>query len=331
MSARTPALVLITALASSASAGDHAPDDAPAGTDDHHEHHGHHGHHGHEAHDPAPDRPPTVARAGAPSGDADDAHHGHARHAGHAEHAEHADAGVLGGGHHHGHGQGASWAASLGLIAATYDARLFSGDYQGAVAGARFARGRFALGASLPAYRLQKNGKVVGGIGDLMLHGHATLLGHGAVTAGVMGMASAPTGDGDQGLGMGHVMLMGDAWAAWTSARFAATGSLGYARALGGSLAHAEHGSATWPLVEPMNASEVTCGATGMVALARALATGLSVRGAVPIGDGATRLVGGVRVMWREGRVDTSVEIQGGLVGDPFGVRGVVETTLRFE
>jgi len=224
------------------------------------------------------------------------------------------------------------YSASLGLIVADYDAKLFTGDYQGLVAGAGWMRGRFAIGAKLPVYRLRKNGKGIDGLGDLMLHLHASVFGRGPLSAGVMVMASAPTGNGAQGLGMGHVMVMPDAWGSWVTRAFAISASVGYAHAFGGGAAHAEHGGGSmWPLVDPMNPSELTYGATGMVALGNALGAGVRAFGAVPIGDGETRLVAGVRVIWRAGRAETTVEIQNGVVGDPFGLRGIVATSVRFE
>jgi hypothetical protein len=74
----------------------------------------------------------------------------------------------------------------------------------------------------------------------------------------------------------------------------------------------------------------VTWTASGDIALARVLRAGARVSGAVPTGDGSTRVIGGVRVLWTEGRVDTAFEMQAGVAGDPFSVRGVFETALRF-
>jgi hypothetical protein len=79
-----------------------------------------------------------------------------------------------------------------------------------------------------------------------------------------------------------------------------------------------------------MNFQELTFTTSGELVLARQLRTGARLSGAVPVGEGATRVIGGVRVLWTEGRVDTAFEIQAGLAGDPFTVRGVVETALRF-
>jgi len=304
------ACLLVTLGAGSADA-----DDAPAAGEAPAHDHGHdHAAHDAHAHD---DKPAHDPAAHASHGD------GHAGHQ--AEHH-----GTLLGAHHR-HAHGSSYTMSLGLIAARYDARLYAGDYQGVVAGVRWARGRFGAAATVPAYRLTKNGKVVRGLGDVMAHGHVTLAARGAVAAGLMLMMSAPTGDDHAGLGMGHVMVMPEAWVAWAIPTFALIGSVGYSRALGGDNAHAEHGGGMWPLVDPMNASELPYGTTAMYALAPQLAVGARLAGAIPLDDGDHRLYGGVRVAWSAGRIDTAAEILGGIVGDPFGVRGVVETSVRFD
>ena len=86
-----------------------------------------------------------------------------------------------------------------------------------------------------------------------------------------------------------------------------------------------------WPLVAPMNAVELTYGADATIALASALATGVSVAGAHPTSNGTSRLIGGVRVIWLAGRTETVCELQHGFAGDPFEVRALIGTTFRFE
>lgn len=246
------------------------------------------------------------------------------------EHHHHADEGdapfasVLSE-HRHGYG------ASLGVVLANYDATLFSGAYQGAVLGGWWMRGRFGVAASVPAYHLTKNGAAVDGVGDLMVHGHAMLVSRRRFSVDAMLMASAPTGDGQRGLGMGHAMAMPEVGVRWMGTRVSASAWLGYGRMLGGALAHAEHGLKMWPLVEPMNAEEVTASATGMLALAPTLAVGLQAKAATPIGDGDTRVTGGGRVAWLAGRVETSLRLDRGFVGSPFGLRGLLETVVRFD
>lgn len=282
---------------------------ASAFADDPHEGHGHEAQPAHHHHGEEPRSVPAATPA-----------HAHAEHHGHA---------LLGGVHDH--GTGPHVAVSLGLIASTYRSPLFEGTYQGAIAGARVSLGRVGAAVSLPAYHLVRNGASIDGIGDVMLHAHATLLERGTVTAGAMMMASVPTGDGDRGLGMGHVMLMPEAWATWVPSRFAVAVSAGYGYAFGGASAHAHHGGGMWPLVEPMNASEITFGGTGMFAVAPTLGIGVRAYGATPTSEGDTRLAGGARVVWIAGRLTTTAELLGGLVGEPFGARGMLETSIRFD
>jgi hypothetical protein len=215
------------------------------------------------------------------------------------------------------------------VIGATYDQRLFAGDYQGVIAGVRVARGRFAGAVSVPAYRLSKNGLAATGIGDVLVHVHARAIARGDVSAGAMAMVMLPTGDGEAGFGMGHVMLMPELWGSLARGRATLFASAGLGYAIGGN-AHAEHGGGMWPIVDPMNAIEVTYGATAMVSVAPTLAIGVRGVGGVPVGDGDHRLAAGVRVAWRAGRVETSAEMLAGVLGDPYGIRGVVEVAVRF-
>jgi hypothetical protein len=228
-----------------------------------------------------------------------------------------------------GSGEGATTVSvGVSLIAAAFDTMSYGGDYQGVVPVVRMSHGRFAAAASIGMYRLQPNGRELYGPGDAVVHGQAGLFAKDRVTAGVALAVSAPTGNDITGFGMGHPMLMPAAYARWSDGRVGLDASLGYGRAIGGSASHHSHGA--WPLVEPMNLSEVTWTASTDLALARVLRVGARLSGAVPTDVGATRLIGGVRVLWTEGRVDTAFEMQAGVAGDPFSVRGVLETAVRF-
>jgi hypothetical protein len=145
---------------------------------------------------------------------------------------------------------------------------------------------------------------------------------------GVVGGVSAPTGDDRRGTGMGHLMVMPAVYGMASRGIVTGTASLGYSRALGGDMDH-DHGP--WPLVEPMLMSEVSWSAGGDVAWTPAMSTGLHVGGGIPAGAaGETRVTAGARIAWHAGRVESAAEIQAGLAGDPFTVRGVVSTALSF-
>lgn len=237
----------------------------------------------------------------------------------------------------HDHGAAAMHAdgsvtAGVALVAAQFETMSYGGDYQGVIPSLAWARGRFGASASLAMYRLQSNGLTQFGVGDVMAGGHAMLAtGHNA-SAGVALMMMAPTGRSRQGFGMGHVMAMPSLFASYHAHPMMFAGAVGFARALTAETAH-QHGP--WPLVDPMNVSEVTWSASSDLAIAhtrtRMLSAGARVSGAVPVGEpGSTRVIGGLRVAWAAGKVSTGVELQGALVGEPFRVRGMLETTVSF-
>ncbi|MGE0398251.1 MAG: hypothetical protein AB7T06_16225 [Kofleriaceae bacterium] len=220
--------------------------------------------------------------------------------------------------------------ATLGLVAASYDNVLFSGHYQGLSIGGGVNRGRLGLTVAISEYKLTRNGLSTYGLGDVMMHLHAGLASGEQWSAGGMLMVSLPTGDADRGFGMGHVMFMPEAWASWHRSRLSLDAAVGAGYAAGGAAAHAEHGGGgAWPLVDPMNALEATFDTKATVSLAKALAVGVRLFGAVPIGDGSSRMVLAGRVLWTAERVVTMLEIGGGLVGDPFELRGTLNAMIR--
>jgi hypothetical protein len=79
-----------------------------------------------------------------------------------------------------------------------------------------------------------------------------------------------------------------------------------------------------------MNERELTWSAGGDTELGADFRAGARLAGGIPFGAGSERVVAGVRVGWDRGRVTTAAELQAGLAGDPFTLRGVVETALRF-
>jgi hypothetical protein len=250
-------------------------------------------------------------------------------HGGHGDHGDHGGHGDPGGRAAAPDAEPLGLTVTAGVVAATYRGTLYEGDYEGALAGAAFARGRYEASASMTGYRIVRNGRAATGLGDLMVHGSASLLARGPVSAGAHLMLMAPTGADQTGLGMGHFMLMPALWSAYAAGAARASASVGYARVLGDAGAHAEHGAA-WPLVDPMAASELTLEVAGTLALARALAAGALLRGALPLEGSDARLLAGLRVAWRAGRVEVAAEGQAGVLGAPVRVRGLLSTSLSF-
>lgn len=230
----------------------------------------------------------------------------------------------------HGHAQpaGGGFSASLSLVAARFDTMLYTGDYEGVVPALRWTHARFAVAATAPLYRIEENGLPTLGAGDAAVHGQVTLLHRAQLVAGAALGVSAPTGDRRHGLGMGHPMVMPAGWASYAAGRLAVAGALGVDHGIGGG--HHSH-AMMWPLVEPMNPSEVAWSASGDLALAPAWRIGAQLTGGVPVHEaGVTRVIAGARAMWITPRVQTGFELQAGVAGDPFTLRGVAQTTVAF-
>lgn len=220
---------------------------------------------------------------------------------------------------------GSSYAAGLALVAASYDTMFYGGDYEGAIASFRWSYDRFGAAASASAYRLVGNGRTTFGLGDVVVHGQVMLAGDRALAVGLAVGLGLPTGDSRPGLGMGHPMIMPAAFVSAARGRVRLAGSAGYGRALGGD--H-EHGA--WPLVDPMSRSELTFSSSGDLAIAHDWQLGMRLLAAIPTSDSPVRAIGAGRVGWTAGRFDTAVELQAGLAGDPFHLRGLVQTAFRF-
>jgi hypothetical protein len=215
--------------------------------------------------------------------------------------------------------------ATAGVLAATYDQRLFDGDYQGVTGSFAYARGRLSAGVDGAVFRLQKNGRIVRGPGDTVLHAQLDVWPDVGVVLAVM----LPTGNADDGLGMGHLMLMPAVYARRSFGRVTVNVATGYGRGVGDESSHIEHGG-VWPIVEPMNYQELTFNASVMVTLAAALRAGVRASMATAIGDGSDRQTAGVRAVWTTDRVETTFDISAGVVGDPYIFRGTLASAIRF-
>jgi hypothetical protein len=235
--------------------------------------------------------------------------------------------------HHHGGDLPAgddpqrSFGVGIALIAASFDTELYAGDYQAVAPTVRWANKRVAVSASLPVYRLQENGLPRYGAGDTVINAQGTVLRDEKFAGGVSLGASLPTGEQMTGLGMGHAMLMPSLWSTYQIGTVTLNATFGYC----GGIGEAEHAHGMmWPIVEPMNLHEVAWSVGGDLRLAHSLRAGARLLAAHPIGDGSTRIIGGIRATWTEGRLESGFEIQAGFAGDPFTLRGVAETTVSF-
>ncbi len=216
---------------------------------------------------------------------------------------------------------------AVSAIAARYDTGTYVGDYEGLALAVGVARGRFAVHAIAPIYRLRANGADRWGPGDIMIGGDAIAFARRRWLVGGSLMFGAPSGDGIRGLGMGHAMTMAAVWVRHGRGRLAWAASAGYARAFEAA-SHHDHGA--WPLVEPMNMAEVTGSLGADVTVARRWRVGARGAIALPTGAGSTRAIAAGGVRWIGARLEVATELQLGVLGDPFTARGVVETSVHF-
>lgn len=217
--------------------------------------------------------------------------------------------------------------ASVALVAASYAQTDFQGNYEGVLPSLMWMRGRWMVGASVGIYRIFENGIDVFGPGDVMVHGSVALVERDALRAGVGIGGSIPTGNMYEGFGMGGPMLMPSLWATWTQRRVTLSATGGWGGMLAGGMS--DHMMMT--IVDPMNESEIEWSAAADVAFGAGVHGGARAQGGIPVGEpGVDRVVGAVRLAWGQGRVDTAAELQAGIAGDPFRIRGLVETALHF-
>lgn len=244
-----------------------------------------------------------------------------------ADHDHHTAPGANHAGHA-GHEDAPEFSAGLAVVAAEFETRLYVGSYQGITPSLSWMRGRFGASAMIGLYHITGNGLSRYGPGDAMATGHATVVATEAVQAGVALHVMCPTGSRTANLGMGHVMAMPSLWATWRMQRVTLRAGTGYGRALTTLDEDHEHGLA--PLVDPMNMQELIWNAGVDVDVGHGLRIGGRTAGGVPIGSGVTRAAAGGRLAWGTPRLSTALEVQVGVAGDPFTVRGVLDTALRF-
>jgi hypothetical protein len=218
---------------------------------------------------------------------------------------------------------------------AGFETTLYEGHYQGLFAGVLAGSETVSAEASLPFYRIMRNGLTSYGAGDLALGARAKLFGYGGDrgATGLFVAGTLPTGDPERDLGMGHVMIMPGAWGRASLRPVVFFAELAYGAALGtqGAGHHEHHAAGQTPIVNPMNSSELE----PLVAVAVDVAGPFRVRGGAyggfPVGssDGASRMAAFVAVEIARGSFGASVQGELPLVGDPFTSRLSLELSTR--
>lgn len=225
--------------------------------------------------------------------------------------------------------------AHVGLQIASYEVGEERGTYQALYGAFAYQQRWFGAELMLPAYRLAREDASAYGLGDIVLtvRGTALSLRDDRVRLGVEVPVSAPTGDADRQLGMGHVMFMPGLWFAYGQGPFALQAQLGYGRVLGQEDAHAHHAAIApgrSPIVNPMNREELEHALALRLEVQRYLAVQARWFGAVPIGDGVTRQVLGGGAAAHFEPWELLVELQAPVAGDPFVVRLVTQVGVLF-
>jgi len=232
---------------------------------------------------------------------------------------------------------------SAALEFATYDNARGEGHYAGVALGAGYIHDWLRLRAQLPAYRLKRNGETFTGPGDVLFAAEVAIFRDADRFGSGLGLAvSAPTGNADEDLGMGHFMLMPGAWAEFTRGPAFVQAQVAYGRALGadhapagehaGHPGHAQHATGPGPIVNPMNASEITGRLSAGYRVFGIVRPRAGFDAAIPIADdqGEARAIAVLGVDFLPDPFDFALEGQLPFVGDPFTAKAELIAGFRF-
>jgi hypothetical protein len=207
------------------------------------------------------------------------------------------------------------------------------GEYQGLLVSGTLAHPWFTAELTLPGYRIARMGSHAYGPGDITLNvrGNVFRSEDSAFTIGPELAATLPTGSADDGLGMGHVMLMPGGFVIWQREGFTLVTQLGYGRALGSASSH-NHADGPAPIVNPMNRSELMHAIGVSASVHPNLRVTGRLLGAVTLFNhaGYAREVIAPGLQFISGAFDFSVEQQLPLVGDPFVSRTLMSVGAQW-
>lgn len=257
----------------------------------------------------------SAAKAGgAPDGD--NGHDGHGGHGGAASESSESSGG---------HGLGL--AIGLRMEAATAAIERRPIDYQGTSLRLDLHLDRFHFRAQGSWYRLRDSIESTNGPGDVLLAAMWTAHRSERLHAGVALPIGFPTGDDEERLGMGHVMIMPGVFAALQATeKITASMGVAYNRALGSSHGH-DHGIG--PYVNPMTREEIGFAARVAVRTAPRFQLVAETAIAAPL-DGEARMIVGGGFALQRGRGSLSVLAQAGALYSPFTARGVADLSYAF-
>ncbi len=203
-------------------------------------------------------------------------------------------------------------------------------DYRAIGVGGGCRLGRFEVALHVPLFWIELGTEWRSSVGDPHLAAQWAALSRPWLEAGPSLAIMVPAGDDDLGLGMGHWMTMAGGFARARQGRLSLGADIAYARILGDSAGHAEHGGGVWPPIMPMNAQEVSGSLAGAIELAAIVAIGVRLTGSLPIGDGERLGFGALTAAAHWHRLVFGLELGHGLLGNPIGVRAVSHAALAF-
>jgi hypothetical protein len=222
-------------------------------------------------------------------------------------------------------------AAGVRLEAATAAIERRPIDYQGLTLKLELTRGSLQLRAQAPMYRLRNSIRETWGAGDAIVTASWTAIARPWGVAGVSLPIGLPTGDVDEHLGMGHVMVMPAVFAALrASDELTLLAGVYYGRGLpelGGGGEH--HHVGMGPYVSPMSAEELGASLRASQRVAPPMRLLVEAAAAQPFDDDA-RLSLGAGLAYQIDGVGITAMIQAGALQAPFTARGVIDLSYPF-
>lgn len=228
---------------------------------------------------------------------------------------------------------GLTYRTALASVFGTFRRGDVRGEYQGLFVTGTLAHPWFTAELALPGYRIARIGSHAYGPGDLTVNvrGNVFRTADESITLGPELAATLPTGSADDGLGMGHVMLMPGVFGSWQHHAFTLITQLGYGRALGSASTH-NHGDGPSPVVNPMNRSELTHAIGFSASVHPNLRVTTRLLGAVTLFNhaGYAREVLAPGLQLIAGAFDFTFEQQLPVVGEPFVSRTLMSVGAQW-
>jgi hypothetical protein len=231
---------------------------------------------------------------------------------------------------------GLTYRVSLSSVFGSFTRGDTVGEYQGLFVTGTLSHPWFTAELALPGYRIAQTGSHAYGPGDIALNvrGNVFRSDDESITLGPELALTLPTGSADDGLGMGHVMLMPGAFVTWQQGAFTLITQLAYGRALASASAHANHSSTEGPtpIVNPMNRSELTHSIGFSASVHPNLRVTSRLIGAVTLGahNGFAREIVAPGLQFIVGAFDFALEQQLPIVGAPFTSRTLMSVGAQW-